>query len=212
MQPHRRLIGEIEIIDRLQKRKVGAPRESRQACLLPMRDLLGDHEAQEIVIRPRLPLGALHEIAPHAPGIGEMQPFEERIEILIGRHHDRPPTRRDRPAVLGRVQVLRCAPPLRAPSATWTRPPRGSGCGRYRRRPVSGRIKGKTGADVAEIVRDVLGADRLLGEPALEGAAERRIAVRLQERVEPLDVVNPDLRAPMRELGEIRQCRRAEIE
>ena len=31
----------------------------------------------------------------------------------------------DHTAVLGRVQVLRSAPPLRAPSATWTRPPRG---------------------------------------------------------------------------------------
>ena len=103
-----------------------APRQARQTRLLPMGDLLGDQEREEIAIRPRLPLGALHEIAPDAPRIGEMQPLEERIEILIGRHHDRPPTRRDRPAVLGRVQVLRCAPPLRAPSATWTRPARGS--------------------------------------------------------------------------------------
>jgi hypothetical protein len=39
-----------------------------------------------------------------------------------------PPTNRDCAAVLGRVQVLRTAPPLRAPSATWTRPARGS-CG-----------------------------------------------------------------------------------
>ena len=49
-----------------------------------MRDLLGDQQRQEIAIGPRLPLGALHEIAPDAPGIREMQPFEERIEILIG--------------------------------------------------------------------------------------------------------------------------------
>jgi hypothetical protein len=31
------------------------------------------------------------------------------------------------PPCSGRVQVRRCAPPLRAPSATWTRPARGSG-------------------------------------------------------------------------------------
>jgi hypothetical protein len=105
VQPQRGLIGEVEIIDRLQKGKVGAPRESPQACLLPMRDLLGDQEGEEIVIRPRLALGPLHEIAPDAPGIREMQSFEEGIEIPIGRHHDRPPTRRDRPAVLGRVQT-----------------------------------------------------------------------------------------------------------
>ena len=61
-------------------------------------------------------------------------------------------------------------------------------------------------------MRDVLGTDRLLGEAALEGTAQRRIAVCLQQLVEPLDVVNPDLRASMRELGEIRQGRRPEIE
>jgi hypothetical protein len=36
------------------------------------------------------------------------------------------PTPRHCAAVLGRVQVLRSAPSLRAPSATWTRPARGS--------------------------------------------------------------------------------------
>ena len=39
---------------------------------------------------------------------------------------DELPTRRHCAAVLGRVQVLRSASPLRAPSATWTRPARGS--------------------------------------------------------------------------------------
>src|SRR4029453_3879744 len=82
VQPQRGLIGEVEIIDRLQKRKVGAPRESPQARLLPMRDLLGDQEGEEIVIRPRLALGPLYEIAPDAPGIPEMQSFEEGIEIM----------------------------------------------------------------------------------------------------------------------------------
>jgi len=61
-------------------------------------------------------------------------------------------------------------------------------------------------------MHDVLGTDCLLAEAALEGTAQSRITVRLQERVESLDVVNPDLRAPMRELGEIRQGCRAEIQ
>jgi hypothetical protein len=43
----------------------------------------------------------------------------------------------------------------------------------------------------AEQVRDVLGADRLLRETTLEGRAERRVAMRLQEIVQPLDFVNP---------------------
>ena len=53
---------------------------------------------------------------------------------------------------------------------------------------------------------------RLLGETALECGPERDVAVRLQERVESLDVVNPRVRASMRELGEIGEGRRAEIE
>jgi hypothetical protein len=61
-------------------------------------------------------------------------------------------------------------------------------------------------------MRDVLGTDRLLAEATLEGTAQGRITVRLQELVESLDVVNPDLRASMRELGEIRQGRGTEIQ
>ena len=143
-----------------------------------MGDLLGDQQREEVAIGPRLPLGALHEVAPDAPRIGEVQPLEERIEIVIGGDHDRPPTRREGAAVLGRVQVLRCAPPLRAPSATWTRPARGSEVAAI----VGGRSVGVERQAAAwrraEIVRDVLGADRLLGEAALEGAraAPRRRA------------------------------------
>jgi hypothetical protein len=58
----------------------------------------------------------------------------------------------------------------------------------------------------------VLGADRLLAETTLKGRPQRRIAVRLEERVQSLDVVNPQLRASMRELREIRQGRGTEIE
>ena len=47
---------------------------------------------------------------------------------------------------------------------------------------------------------------------ALEGGAQRRVAVRLQERVEPLDFVNPRARPPMRQLGQIRERRGAEID
>ena len=84
VQPQRRLIGEVEIIDRLEKRKVRAPRQPPEPRLLPMGDLLGDQQREEIAIGPRLPLGALHEVAPDAPRIGEVQPLEEGVEILIG--------------------------------------------------------------------------------------------------------------------------------
>lgn len=121
------MIGEIEIVDGLEKRKVRAARESREARLLTMRDFLGGQESEEIPIRPALALGAVDQLAPDASGIGEVEPFEEGIEIGLVGDHDRPPTRREDAAVLGRVQGLRCAPPLRAPPAPWTRPVRGSG-------------------------------------------------------------------------------------
>ena len=61
-------------------------------------------------------------------------------------------------------------------------------------------------------MRDAFGADRLLLECALEGAAHRRIAVGLQQLMQPIHVVNPDLRPPMGELRQIRQRGSAEIE
>ena len=191
VEAHRRLVREIEIIDGLEKRKVRASREAREPRLLAMRDLLGHEQREEVAIGPGLALGALDEVAPDATRIGEVQPFEERVEVVIGRDHDRPPTRREDAAVLGRVQVLRCAPPLRAPSATWTRPARGSRRGRYRRRPVRA-SKGSAGVGASEIVRDVLGADRLLGEATVE---RRRAAAAspcvCKQRVQPLDILDP---------------------
>ena len=174
--------------------------------LLAMRDLFGDQQREEVAIGPRLALGALHEIAPDASRIGEVQPLEERIEVVSAAIMTGLRRGESDAAVLGRVQVLRCAPPLRAPSATWTRPARGSRVAAI----VGGRsvaVERQAGIGGAEIVRDVLGADRLLGEAALEGRAQRRIAVRLQQRVQPLDVADPHARAAMRELGEIRQRR-----
>ena len=103
-----------------------AARESREPRLLAMRDFLGGQQRQEIPIRPALALGAVDEVAPDASRIRQVQPFEEGIEIGLVGDHDRPPTRREDAAVLGRVQGLRCAPPLRAPPAPWTRPARGS--------------------------------------------------------------------------------------
>ena len=157
-----------------------------------MRDLFGDQQREEIAIGPRLPLGALHEVAPHAAGIGQMQPLEERIEVVIGGDHDRPPTRRDG---CRRARPRPGAPLRSAPAGAFgdldPACARQSGAAIVGGRSGTGQT-GRPGLDVAEIVRDVLGADRLLGEAALEGAAQRRIAVRLQQRVQPLDIVNPD--------------------
>src|SRR4029453_1548160 len=82
--------------------------------------------------------------------------------------------------------------------------------GAYRRRPL---LVGKREwrHRRAEIVRDVLGADRLLGETTLKRGAQCPIAVSLQEGVQALDFGNPRTRAPMRQLGEIGERRGAEI-
>lgn len=50
MQSQRRLIGEIEIVDRLEKRKVGLARQSREGRLLPMRDFLGGEQSEEFTV------------------------------------------------------------------------------------------------------------------------------------------------------------------
>jgi hypothetical protein len=61
-------------------------------------------------------------------------------------------------------------------------------------------------------VRDVLSADRLVSETTLEGGPQRRLAVRLQERVQALDFGNPGAGTPMRELGEIREGCSADVD
>src|SRR5262245_51304611 len=92
-----------------------------------MRDFFGGEQREEITIRPALTFRALDQVAPHAARIREVESFEEGIEVGLVSDHDRPPTRREDTAVLGRVHGLRCAPPRRAPRAPWTRPARGSG-------------------------------------------------------------------------------------
>ena len=138
----RTLIREVKVVDRLEKRKMRAAREPREAGLLAMRDLLGDENRQEVAVGPGLAFRALHQIAPDPPGVGQMEALEEDVEIVGGRHQDRPPTRRDATPVLGRVQARRSAPPLRAPSAAWTRPARG----RPGAASVGGRSTGSNGS------------------------------------------------------------------
>src|SRR5262249_62147449 len=61
-------------------------------------------------------------------------------------------------------------------------------------------------------MRDVLGTDRLLIESTLERGAQRRLAMCLQQPVQPIDFVNPSVRPPIRQLREIRERCRAEID
>jgi hypothetical protein len=101
------LIHEIEIVDRLQKRKVRAMHHSRDARLLPLRDLFGDEESEDIPIAPLLSLRSLDQLAPGAPSIGQVQALEQRIKLDVGEidRHRRPPSASKGSAVLARVQT-----------------------------------------------------------------------------------------------------------
>ena len=113
------LIEKVEIIDGLEKRKVRPPRQAREAGLAADGQSPRRRAAWKPA-SPRLLLGAPHEVAPHAAGVGEVEPFEEGVEIVDRRDYDRPPTRREDTAVLDCVQGRRGASP-------WTRPARGRG-------------------------------------------------------------------------------------
>jgi hypothetical protein len=75
------LIDEVEIVDRFEKREVGAAREPTEPRLLALRDFLRDEEREEILIGPLFVLGTDEQVAPHTAGVGEMETLEQRIEI-----------------------------------------------------------------------------------------------------------------------------------
>ena len=70
-QAHGRLVGEVELLDRLQERELRPMRQPSEARLLALGDLLGDEGGEEVVEGPLLGLGARDELAPDAPGVGE---------------------------------------------------------------------------------------------------------------------------------------------
>ena len=79
-QAHRRLVGEVELLDRLEERKLRSGRQPSEAGVGALRDLLGDESGEEAVEGPLLGFGAMDEITPDAPGVREMQPLEQPIE------------------------------------------------------------------------------------------------------------------------------------
>ena len=95
VQAQRGLEGEVEVVDGLQegKRRVGDG--AAQAGLLAVGDLLGDEHGEEVATRPLFGLGPLAELAPDAPGVGQVQALEQRVEVdgvriegEIGGHHE----------------------------------------------------------------------------------------------------------------------------
>ncbi len=174
LQPQRRLVREIESVD-------GSERESARGCqscearLLAVRDLLRREQRQEVTIRPPLSFRPVDQPAPDPAGIREVHSLEP-IEIGIGGHHDRHPTRREmaQSSSASRGSATSVAPGrLRRSGPACVRPRRG--------RDVEGRssFKGERHRNV-EILCSVPGL--LFGDTAFEGGAQRRIPVRLHER------------------------------
>ena len=86
-QAHGRLVGEVELLDRLQERELCPTRQPSEAGVGALRDLLGDQGGEELVEGPLLGLGARDEIAPDAPGVGEVQALEQPIQIDVDGLH-----------------------------------------------------------------------------------------------------------------------------
>jgi len=77
------LIGEIEIVDGLQKGKMRAARQPSESRLLTMRDLLCREQCQEVPIGPSLSFRPIDQAAPQPAGIREVQPLEKRSESKL---------------------------------------------------------------------------------------------------------------------------------
>ena len=80
-QPERRLIGEVEIVDRFEKRKPRPVRHAPEPRLLAVRNFFRHEQREQVRVRPGLAFRAIEEIAPHAARVGEVEALEQRIEI-----------------------------------------------------------------------------------------------------------------------------------
>ena len=98
-QAHARLVGEVELVNRLQERELRPMREATEAGMAALGDL-PDQGREEVVEGPLLFLGACNEVAPDAPRVGEVQALEQPIEIDVSGLHSASSWRR-RPAAGG---------------------------------------------------------------------------------------------------------------
>jgi hypothetical protein len=120
-QAYGRLQCEVEVVDGLEERKAGASREATESGLLTLGDLLGDQKREEIPIGPLLVLSSLHELSPDPSGIGEMEPLQEKVELVIGGLHRGSSCWVGLVLALGRASAKKCAM-YSAPMACSARP------------------------------------------------------------------------------------------
>jgi hypothetical protein len=80
-EAQRRLVAEVELLDRAQERERGGAHGAAEARAAAVRDLLGEERVEKLLVRPLFLLGALHEVTPSATRVGEMQSLEQRVEV-----------------------------------------------------------------------------------------------------------------------------------
>jgi len=80
-EAERGLEGEVEVVDGLEEGEAGAASESLDTGLLAMSDLLGDEGGKEVAVRPGLGLGLIDEGGVDTASIGEVEAFEEGVEV-----------------------------------------------------------------------------------------------------------------------------------
>ena len=82
-ESHGGLVREIEVVDRLEEGKRGAPREPGEARLLALRDFFRHEDGEQLLVGPLLLLGAHEEIPPDPTRVGQVQAFEEGIQVNV---------------------------------------------------------------------------------------------------------------------------------
>jgi hypothetical protein len=88
----------------------------RVAVCRRVRNLLDRKQRESRAVRSPLSFRLVDQPASHTAAFCLMQSFKRGIEIVC-RRRSAPPLRREDVVVLGGVEKLRCAPPLRAPGA-----------------------------------------------------------------------------------------------
>jgi hypothetical protein len=84
-EPDRGLVGEVEVVDGLEEGETGIPGGLLESGLLAVGDLLGEEDAEEVLVGPLLLLGTGAEVAPDAAGVGQVEALEGGVEV--GRGH-----------------------------------------------------------------------------------------------------------------------------
>ena len=175
LQADCRLIREIEIVDRFEKRKVGPPREAGQPCLLAVGGFFGRHDGEKSryaqVSRSARSTRSRHTrraLARWKRLKSASRSWSAAIMTGLRRAERIPPCSA---ASRGSAALRPCSGASGALDPASARQPVGG----YRRWPVPV-VKRQRGDRGPEIVRDVFGPDCLLREAAIKRDPQGRLA------------------------------------